>query len=129
MWATTPDGERGPVGRFHLAYWYRSAWLSGSFALVLMAACVGSVLFARELPPPGGGRQQAEHDLRTILNNLPSMIGYWDRDLHNRANHAYVEWFGKAPDEMRGKISASCWVKSLPESYHLGHALQGHAQS
>ena len=118
-----------------LAGWYRSAWLSGSFALVLMAACVGlAVLFARELgrrQEVGAQLQQAEHDLRTILNNLPSMIGYWDRDLHNRfANHAYVEWFGKAPDEMRGKhirelLGEELYQKTLP---HLGHALQGHAQ-
>ena len=118
-----------------LAGWYRSAWLSGSFALVLMAACVGlAVLFARELgrrQEVGAQLQQAEHDLRTILNNLPSMIGYWDRDLHNRfANHAYVEWFGKAPDEMRGKhirelLGEELYQKTLP---YLGHALQGHAQ-
>ena len=63
-----------------LAGWYRSAWLLGGFALVLMAACVAlAFLFARELgrrQEVGAQLQQAEHDLRTILNNLPSMIGY-----------------------------------------------------
>ena len=44
-----------------LAGWYRSAWLSGSFALVLMAACVGlAVLFAREL----GRRQEVGAQLQ-----------------------------------------------------------------
>ena len=45
----------------------------------------------------------ALHDLRTILDALPSLIGYWDRDLHNRvANRAYCEWFGVAPDRLHG---------------------------
>ena len=31
------------------------------------------------------------------------MVGYWDRDLRNvMANDAYVEFFGKSPQEMRG---------------------------
>jgi len=41
--------------------------------------------------------------IEAILNGLPAMIGYWDRDLRNRmANDAYVEFFGKSPSEMRG---------------------------
>lgn len=118
-----------------LAGWYRSAWLLGGFALVLMAACVGlAVLFARELhgrQQVSGQLEQAEHDLRTILNNLPSMIGYWDRNLHNRfANHAYVEWFGQAPGEMRGRhirelLGEALYEKNRP---YLEQALQGHEQ-
>ncbi|MGN6587889.1 MAG: PAS domain-containing protein [Solirubrobacterales bacterium] len=38
-----------------------------------------------------------------VLNALPAMIGYWDRDLRNRmANDAYIEFFDKSPEEMRG---------------------------
>ncbi len=45
-----------------------------------------------------------EQDLTHVLNNTPAMIGYWDRNLINRfANHAFVEWFGKQPGEMRGR--------------------------
>ncbi len=41
--------------------------------------------------------------LRAILDGLPAMVGYWDRDLRNRmANSAYVEWFGMTPEEMHG---------------------------
>jgi len=118
-----------------LAGWYRSAWLLGGFALVLMAACVGLAgLFARELrrrQQVSGQLEQAEHDLRTILNNLPSMIGYWDRNLCNRfANHAYLEWFGQAPDEMRGRhirelLGEVLYEKNRP---YLERALQGHEQ-
>ncbi len=41
--------------------------------------------------------------LQTVLDNLPAMVGYWDRDLRNViANRAYVDWFGKTPDELKG---------------------------
>jgi len=39
--------------------------------------------------------QATERHLQTILDTLPSMVGYWDKDLLNRfANRAYHEWFG-----------------------------------
>ena len=42
-------------------------------------------------------------DIQKMLNALPAMVGYWDRDLRNRlANHAYVDFFGKTPEEMQG---------------------------
>jgi diguanylate cyclase (GGDEF)-like protein/PAS domain S-box-containing protein len=42
-------------------------------------------------------------DLKAILDGLPAMIGYWDRDLRNRmANDAYVEFFGFTPEQMAG---------------------------
>ena len=41
--------------------------------------------------------------LRILFDNLPALIGYWDRDLRNViANHAYVEWFGLTPGELKG---------------------------
>jgi PAS domain S-box-containing protein len=47
--------------------------------------------------------RERERDLRSIMDNLPSMIGYWDRSLHNRfGNHAYASWFGIDPDKMPG---------------------------
>lgn len=115
--------------------WYRSAWMLGGFALLLIGGCMAlGLLFVRELTlrqSVSGQLKQAEHDLRTILNNLPSMIGYWDRQLHNRfANHAYVEWFGQAPGEMRGRhishlLGPELYEKNRP---YLEQALQGHAQ-
>ena len=42
-------------------------------------------------------------DIQKMLNALPAMVGYWDRDLRNRlANDAYVDFFGKSPEEMQG---------------------------
>ena len=118
-----------------LSRWYRSALALGAFALLLMLACLGlAALFVRELnlrQQVSGQLQQAEHDLRTILNNVPSMIGYWDRDLHNRfANHAYVDWFGQAPGTMRGKHIRELLGETLYEANwpFLEQALQGHEQ-
>lgn len=42
-------------------------------------------------------------NLQKMLDALPAMVGYWDRDLRNRmANAAYVDFFGKTPEEMQG---------------------------
>lgn len=52
-------------------------------------------------------RAQASHEreafTRSVLNSMPSMIGYWGRDLRCReANNAYHEWFGKDPEDIIG---------------------------
>jgi diguanylate cyclase len=118
-----------------LAKWYASAWVLGSFTVLLMAACVGlALLFVRELTlrqQVSARLREAEHDVRTILNNMPSMIGYWDAQLHNRfANQAYFEWFGISPDEMRGMhisslLGPELYAANLP---FLQRALQGEPQ-
>jgi PAS domain S-box-containing protein len=47
--------------------------------------------------------QAAHRHLQAILDGLPSMVGYWDKDLTNRfANHAYRKWFGIEPANMPG---------------------------
>lgn len=43
------------------------------------------------------------YHLRTIIDNVPSIMAYWDRSQHCRyANRAYEQWFGKAPEGMIG---------------------------
>lgn len=118
-----------------LADWRRSATWLGIFALVLMAACIGlAVLFAQELERSqlvGNQLEQTRHDLRTILDNLPSLVSYWDRDLENRfANRATEFWFGISPEQLRGMPAATLLG---PRDYaavqpYLERALQGHAQ-
>jgi PAS domain S-box-containing protein len=42
-------------------------------------------------------------DMKSILDNVPSMIGYWDKDQRNRfGNYAYRRWFGVDPDKLPG---------------------------
>jgi PAS domain S-box-containing protein len=41
--------------------------------------------------------------LHALFDRLPAMIAYRDRDCRNVvANHAYIEWFGFSPEQMRG---------------------------
>lgn len=41
--------------------------------------------------------------LKTILDASPGLIAYWGRDMRCRyANHAYVDWFGMAPEAIIG---------------------------
>jgi len=45
-----------------------------------------------------------ERFLRTIADNLPGRVAYWDRELRCRfANRTYHEWFGLAPDMAIGR--------------------------
>ncbi|MBI5164873.1 MAG: response regulator [Magnetospirillum sp.] len=48
-------------------------------------------------------QRERERDIRTILDHMPSMIGYWDRNLRNRfGNAAYHTWFGIDSERMVG---------------------------
>ena len=81
----------------------------------------------RPLPPPA----PTEDDLRAILNAVPALIGYWDREARNRlANDAYVEYFGKTPEEIRGRhisevLGAELYEKNRP---YIDAALRGEPQ-
>ncbi len=47
---------------------------------------------------------QAQDDLQAIIDHMPALVVYWDRNLNNRfANRASVEWFGLTPEQMRGR--------------------------
>ena len=47
--------------------------------------------------------RQTEQRLRTVADCVPSLIGYWNRDLRCEfANEAYREWFGLAPEQLVG---------------------------
>lgn len=47
--------------------------------------------------------REREHELQAVLDNMPAMIGCWDRNLRNRfGNYAYREWFGIDPATMPG---------------------------
>ena len=91
-----------------LAKWRSSAWVLGGFAVLLMLGCLGlALMFVRELllrQKVSARLIEAEHDLRTTLDNVPSMIAYWDASMHNRfANRAALEEFGTYPVPVRGR--------------------------
>jgi PAS domain S-box-containing protein len=70
-------------------------------------------------------------DVQKILDALPAMVSYWDKDLCNRmANETYVRFFGKSPQEMRGihireVLGPELYERSRP---HIEGALRGEAQ-
>ncbi|NTX99924.1 EAL domain-containing protein [Deinococcus sp. JMULE3] len=76
-------------------------------------------------------RVQAQRDVQVLLDNLPAMIGYWDAGLRNRfGNRAYLDWFGKTPQQMRGQH-----IRDVigADAYHLNRpfmdaVLRGEAQ-
>lgn len=66
-----------------------------------------------------------------MLDALPAMVSYWDRDLTNRmANDAYVEFFGKTPEEIRGTHLRDLLGPELYEQArpHVEGALTGESQ-
>lgn len=69
--------------------------------------------------------------VQALLDALPAMVGYWDRDLINQlANAAYIEFFGVSPEEMRGAhirdlLGPELYEKNLP---YIEGALAGEKQ-
>ncbi|PVY56817.1 PAS domain S-box-containing protein/diguanylate cyclase (GGDEF)-like protein [Simplicispira sp. 125] len=118
-----------------LAHWRTNALQLAVFALVLMASCVGlAILFTRELAQRqqvAGRLQQAEHYLHTILDNLPSMVSYWDVDQRNRfVNKTSSALYGRTPEELRG-LTAREVLGEKDYAFvrpYVEQALQGHPQ-
>ncbi len=118
-----------------LAHWRTNALQLSVFALVLMVSCVGlAVLFTRELTQRqqvASRLQQAEHYLRTILDNLPSTISYWDKAQRNRfINKTSSELYGRTPEELQGLSAADVLGPhdyAVVQPYVL-QALEGHPQ-
>ena len=47
--------------------------------------------------------EDATYHMRLLVDRVPSMLAYWDRDLLCRfANRAYEAWFGVTPDRLLG---------------------------
>lgn len=118
-----------------LADWWVNVLQLAGFALLLMAGCMGlAILFTRELArrqQVAGRLQQAEHYLRTILDNLPSTISYWDRAQRNRfINQSSVELYGRAPEQVQDMSLAALLGPSdyLAAEPYLRQALAGSAQ-
>jgi PAS domain S-box-containing protein len=81
----------------------------------------------RESPRPFDSAE----GIQALLDALPAMVGYWDKDLINQlANAAYIEFFGISPEEMRGThirdlLGPELFAKNLP---YIEGALAGEKQ-
>jgi PAS domain S-box-containing protein len=71
-----------------------------------LGALTGAVVLHENVTESVRLQQARSHiaaHVQTILDQLPSMLGYWDRDLRCRfANHAYERWFGVSQRSMIG---------------------------
>ncbi|MBP6901007.1 MAG: CHASE domain-containing protein [Burkholderiaceae bacterium] len=75
--------------------------------------------------------EAARRDLKTILDALPSLVGYWDRQRVNRfANLAYHRRFGLPPDSMPGRHMREVMGAELYDSVrpYIDAALRGEPQ-
>jgi diguanylate cyclase (GGDEF)-like protein/PAS domain S-box-containing protein len=69
---------------------------------------------------------------RLLLNRLPGLIGYWDRDQRNVfANEAYMDYWGLTPPEVAGRhlreiLGDTIYTLNLP---HIEAALSGQERS
>jgi len=69
--------------------------------------------------------------LKTLTDNIPNLIVYWDHQLRCRfANRAYLEWFGKAGQDLselvlRDLLGVEVYSQNEP---HIQAVLQGHPQ-
>ncbi|MCV7422709.1 sensor domain-containing diguanylate cyclase [Mycobacterium yunnanensis] len=55
--------------------------------------------------------------LRALVDRLPAMVAYWDADLRNVvANQAHCDFFGKTPEEIRGRHIFELLVGELGEA-------------
>lgn len=90
-----------------LGAWRRDAFWLGATTLVLMLACfMLAGLAERELRAhqrTARRLHRAESDIRTILDSLPAIVAYWDKNRINRfSNRAHQQWFGLTPDQIHG---------------------------
>jgi len=76
-------------------------------------------------------QRQAEYRLRTIADNLPAMIGYWNSQLRCEfANSSFRDWFALEPQQIVGMpmlelMGQELFMRNEP---HARGALQGQAQ-
>lgn len=79
---------------------------------------------------PSSADDEAWSD-RTVLDRLPALISYWDRDLRNvLANESFVEWFGLTPRQLRGMHLESILGEAVfaQDARHIEAVLAGEEQ-
>ncbi len=122
-----------------LARWRGDALLQAALYLTLAVLAVpGLALYQRrqrqydlQAAQAAQALRESERFMRTVADNIPGMVGYWDRTLRCRfANAAYLEWFGKTPEQMLGLsihelLGPALYAKNEP---FISGALAGQVQ-
>ena len=59
--------------------------------------------FVRQEEAAANALAASERFMKLVADNIPGMVGYWTSELRCAfANGAYLEWFGKTTEQMRG---------------------------
>jgi PAS domain S-box-containing protein len=75
---------------------------------------------------------EREKNIQVLFDSLPALVGHWDRDLINvRSNKLYADYFGKTPDEVKGKHIRELLGEQLFEKnqVHMEKVLAGETQT
>ncbi|TGU71461.1 PAS domain-containing sensor histidine kinase [Geomonas terrae] len=91
---------------------FEEKWLQRTFSVTAspirddagrVTSCVHVARDVTERKQKEDALTASERFLRAITDNIPGMVGYWDRELRCRfANQAYLQWFGRSSEEMIG---------------------------
>ena len=87
--------------------------------------------YAKQLMQARDAKASGERFTRTVANNIPALIAYWDRDLRCRfANRQYLEWFGLVPEQLLSMTLPEVLGEALfaKNECHVRSALRGEVQ-
>ncbi|MBV1774258.1 PAS domain S-box protein [Burkholderiaceae bacterium DAT-1] len=101
----------GVASAEYLADWYGEVRATASTILIMafVSLLLGRSLLKslRQSELQRKRLRENEHDLNTLLDNTPAMIGYWGRDQINRfCNREYERWFQMPREHICGKSMA-----------------------
>jgi len=91
--------------------WRRDVAVQGGlFAVIAMLSTGGLALrqrhqreFEQRAEAAAAALQESDRFMKTLTDNIPGMVAYWTDELRCRfSNKAYLEWFGKTPQQMHG---------------------------
>ena len=91
--------------------WYAQLWLTGGLLILLVVGSLPALAYVQQRrrsadvikAQADAALAQSECFMRSLINIIPGMVGYWTKDLRSTfANDAYLDWFGKTQEQMNG---------------------------
>lgn len=114
-----------------LAVFALSSLAISYFVASLQRAAVQARAAQQEAELAASASAANEQFMKSVVDAVPNMIGYWSRDLHFRfANAAYVKWHGKHPQTLIGSAVKDLMGEALFKlnEPHIRRVLAGEAQ-